>query len=32
VGEKCNRCWNYNGTVGANAEHPAICARCLGNL
>jgi isoleucyl-tRNA synthetase len=32
VGEKCNRCWNYSGTVGANGEHPAICERCLGNL
>ncbi|MCE5262989.1 MAG: isoleucine--tRNA ligase [Deltaproteobacteria bacterium] len=31
-GEKCNRCWNYSETVGANAEHPTICARCLGNL
>ena len=31
-GEKCNRCWNYSGTVGANAKHPALCARCLGNL
>ena len=19
-GEKCNRCWNYSGTVGANAN------------
>jgi isoleucyl-tRNA synthetase len=31
-GEKCNRCWNYSATVGENAEHPALCARCLGNL
>jgi len=31
-GAKCNRCWNYSGTVGANAEHQTICARCLGNL
>jgi isoleucyl-tRNA synthetase len=31
-GEKCNRCWNYSGTVGANVEHPTLCARCLGNL
>ena len=31
-GEKCDRCWNYSGTVGANAEHPTLCARCLGNL
>jgi isoleucyl-tRNA synthetase len=31
-GAKCNRCWNHSGTVGANAEHPTLCARCLGNL
>ncbi|MBU1965701.1 MAG: class I tRNA ligase family protein, partial [Proteobacteria bacterium] len=31
-GEKCNRCWNYNGTVGENAEHPTLCTRCVGNL
>jgi isoleucyl-tRNA synthetase len=31
-GEKCNRCWNYSGTVGASAEHPTLCARCQGNL
>jgi isoleucyl-tRNA synthetase len=31
-GAKCGRCWNYSGTVGANAEHPTICARCLENL
>jgi isoleucyl-tRNA synthetase len=31
-GEKCGRCWNFSGTVGANAEHPALCARCLANL
>jgi isoleucyl-tRNA synthetase len=31
-GVKCNRCWNYSGTVGANTEHPTLCAKCLGNL
>jgi isoleucyl-tRNA synthetase len=31
-GEKCNRCWNYSETVGANAEHPELCYRCVGNL
>ena len=31
-GEKCNRCWNYSGTVGENAEHPTLCTRCQGNL
>lgn len=31
-GEKCERCWNYSVTVGDNADHPTICARCIGNL
>jgi len=31
-GQKCERCWNYSSTVGANADHPTICERCLGNL
>jgi len=25
---KCQRCWNYWPSVGTNAEHPDICARC----
>ena len=29
MGEKCSRCWNYATTVGANADHPGICHRCL---
>ena len=29
-GEKCERCWNYSGTVGSCAEHPTLCARCAG--
>jgi len=32
MGTKCNRCWNYSGTVGQNPEHPTLCARCVGNL
>jgi isoleucyl-tRNA synthetase len=32
TGEKCSRCWNYSGTVGASAEHPTLCTRCVGNL
>jgi len=28
-GEKCSRCWNYRTSVGADAEHPEICDRCL---
>lgn len=31
-GEKCARCWTYSGTVGSDAKHPDICARCAGVL
>ncbi len=27
-GEKCERCWTYSDTVGSNADHPHLCARC----
>ncbi len=27
-GEKCERCWGYSKTVGENADHPTLCARC----
>ena len=27
-GAKCERCWSYSSTVGENAEHPTLCARC----
>ena len=27
-GEKCERCWSYSTTVGQDAEHPCVCARC----
>jgi len=29
---KCDRCWHYREDVGANAEHPALCGRCVDNL
>ncbi len=29
TGEKCERCWMISETVGKNAEHPTLCARCL---
>jgi isoleucyl-tRNA synthetase len=32
AGEKCSRCWNYAITVGDNAQHPAICHRCVDAL
>ena len=27
-GEKCERCWMYLDSVGKNAAHPTLCARC----
>jgi isoleucyl-tRNA synthetase len=30
--KKCERCWHYRADVGADAKHPAICARCVGTL
>ncbi len=29
---KCGRCWHYRADVGAHAEHPTICGRCVSNL
>jgi len=29
---KCERCWHIRSDVGANAEHPALCGRCISNL
>ncbi|NIE67679.1 isoleucine--tRNA ligase [Burkholderia sp. Ax-1719] len=29
---KCERCWHYREDVGANAEHPGLCGRCVSNL
>ncbi|MFC5428690.1 isoleucine--tRNA ligase [Paraburkholderia denitrificans] len=29
---KCERCWHYREEVGANAEHPGLCGRCVANL
>ncbi len=30
--EKCERCWHYRDDVGAVAEHPGLCGRCVSNL
>lgn len=30
--DKCERCWHYRKDVGSDAEHPAICSRCVSNL
>ncbi|MFZ5802976.1 MAG: isoleucine--tRNA ligase [Candidatus Omnitrophota bacterium] len=27
-GKKCERCWNYRSTVGADPKHPTLCPRC----
>jgi isoleucyl-tRNA synthetase len=29
---KCGRCWHFRADVGANPEHPEICARCVENM
>ena len=29
---KCDRCWHYRSDVGSNAQHAALCARCVSNL
>jgi len=27
-GEKCERCWRYERSVGEDADHPTLCRRC----
>ncbi len=27
-GEKCERCWKYDTSVGTNETHPTLCGRC----
>ena len=27
--EKCERCWNYDPTVGKDPNHPTLCHRCI---
>ena len=29
---KCERCWHVREDVGASAEHPELCGRCVSNL
>ena len=29
---KCIRCWHHRADVGANSEHPHLCARCVLNV
>ena len=28
-GKKCERCWNYDGSVGQEREHEHLCQRCV---
>jgi isoleucyl-tRNA synthetase len=30
--QKCERCWHRMEDVGANAEHPTLCSRCVVNV
>jgi isoleucyl-tRNA synthetase len=30
--QKCIRCWHYRPDVGAHAQHPEICGRCIDNV
>jgi isoleucyl-tRNA synthetase len=32
TGVKCPRCWNYSKDVGADQNHPEVCARCASQL
>jgi isoleucyl-tRNA synthetase len=29
---KCVRCWHYRADVGAHADHPELCGRCVTNV
>ena len=29
---KCTRCWHHRGDVGAVADHPELCGRCVDNV
>jgi isoleucyl-tRNA synthetase len=32
AGEKCERCWVHEASVGSDKEHPSICERCRSAL
>jgi len=32
VHAKCPRCWHHRADIGAHAEHPELCGRCVENL
>jgi isoleucyl-tRNA synthetase len=31
-GAKCERCWIYDESIGADPAHPTVCGRCVKNL
>jgi isoleucyl-tRNA synthetase len=31
-GQKCERCWHYEGDIGAHSAHPTLCGRCVAVL
>jgi len=31
-GKKCPRCWHFETDIGADADHPEICGRCVTNV
>jgi isoleucyl-tRNA synthetase len=30
--DKCVRCWHHRPDIGAHADHPELCGRCVTNL
>jgi isoleucyl-tRNA synthetase len=28
-GRKCERCWHWETDIGAHADHPTLCGRCV---
>ncbi|MEA1947652.1 MAG: zinc finger domain-containing protein, partial [Thermodesulfobacteriota bacterium] len=32
AGDKCERCWIYDASIGKSSEHPTICSRCQNAL
>ncbi|MDD3839351.1 MAG: isoleucine--tRNA ligase [Clostridia bacterium] len=32
TGKKCERCWNFDGSVGKDDQYPDICERCIQNI
>jgi isoleucyl-tRNA synthetase len=30
--DKCVRCWHHREDVGAHADHPQLCGRCVTNV